>query len=62
VNFSINLKITESEDFDFEAFREEVVAGLKAGRPFLGKGWHRNPSFKADPRNLIRWRSRSPFS
>lgn len=30
-------KITESEDFNFEEFRKEVVAGLKAGKPFLGK-------------------------
>ena len=39
-------KITESEDFDFEAFKEEVVSGLKAGRPFLGKDGTVTPLLK----------------
>lgn len=30
-------QLTESEDFDFDKLKEEVVAGLKAGKPFLGK-------------------------
>lgn len=39
-------KITESEDFNFEEFRQEVVAGLKAGRPFLGKDGTVTPLLK----------------
>lgn len=39
-------QITESEDFDFEAFRKEVIAGLKAGRPFLGKDGTLTPLLK----------------
>ena len=30
-------EITESEDFDFDKLKEDVVAGLKSGKPFLGK-------------------------
>lgn len=39
-------KLTESEDFDFEAFRQEVVTGLKEGRPFLGKDGTITPLLK----------------
>ncbi len=39
-------KITESEDFDFESFSKEVVDGLKAGRPFLGKDGTVTPLLK----------------
>jgi len=39
-------KITESEDFDFESFKEEVISGLKAGRPFLGKDGTVTPLLK----------------
>ena len=39
-------KVTESEDFDFESFKEEVISGLKAGRPFLGKDGTVTPLLK----------------
>ena len=39
-------KVTEDEDFDFEAFKEEVISGLKAGRPFLGKDGTVTPLLK----------------
>lgn len=39
-------KVTESEDFDFEAFKEDVISGLKAGRPFLGKDGTVTPLLK----------------
>jgi len=39
-------KLLDSEDFDFESFRKEVVDGLKAGRPFLGKDGTVTPLLK----------------
>ena len=39
-------QVTENECFDFETFKEEVVAGLKAGRPFLGKDGTLTPLIK----------------
>jgi len=39
-------KVTESEEFDFESFKEEVISGLKAGRPFLGKDGTVTPLIK----------------
>ena len=39
-------KVTESEDFDFEAFKEDVISGLKSGRPFLGKDGTVTPLLK----------------
>ena len=39
-------KIIESEEFDFEAFKEEVISGLKEGRPFLGKDGTVTPLLK----------------
>ena len=39
-------QLTESEDFDFDSFQKEVVAGLKAGRPFLGKDGTLTPLIK----------------
>jgi len=39
-------QVTESEDFDFAEFQKEVVDGLKAGRPFLGKDGTLTPLIK----------------
>lgn len=39
-------QVTESEDFDFAGFQKEVVDGLKAGRPFLGKDGTLTPLIK----------------
>ena len=39
-------QLTESEDFDFDSFQKEVVSGLKAGRPFLGKDGTITPLLK----------------
>jgi transposase-like protein len=39
-------KVIESEDFDFESFKEDVISGLKAGRPFLGKDGTVTPLLK----------------
>ncbi len=37
-------QLTESEDFD--SLKKEVAAGLKAGRPFLGKDGTLTPLIK----------------
>jgi len=39
-------QVAELEDFDFESFKEEVVSGLKEGRPFLGKDGTVTPLIK----------------
>lgn len=36
----------ENTDFDFEAFQKEAIAGLKAGKPFLGKDGVATPLLK----------------
>jgi len=39
-------KVAENEDFDFEEFKNNVVDGLKAGKPFLGKDGTVTPLLK----------------
>ncbi len=39
-------EVTEREDFDFDKLKEEVVAGLKTGKPFLGKDGTLTPLIK----------------
>jgi putative transposase len=39
-------QLTESENFDFDSLKKEVTAGLKAGRPFLGKDGTLTPLIK----------------
>jgi len=38
--------LIENDNFDFEAFQKEAIAGLKAGRPFLGKDGVATPLLK----------------
>lgn len=46
MNESVLQKVVADEDFDFASFKEDVVAGLKAGRPFLGKDGTLTPLVK----------------
>jgi putative transposase len=43
---NISNTVFEDENFDFESFRKEAIAGLKAGRPFLGKDGVATPLLK----------------
>jgi len=46
MNEVVSQKIIETEDFDFDKLKEEVVSGLRTGRPFLGKDGTLTPLIK----------------
>lgn len=46
MNNEVLKQLTESEDFNFDKLKEDVVTGLKAGKPFLGKDGTLTPLIK----------------